>query len=111
MSNVVNLFVDQGVDFYRTMTIVDINNAPLNISNYTIAGQVRKNYTSSANTTMQVLITDAPHGKVSMSLTNTQTDSLTDLRYVYDVEITSPDNKKYRILEGVMTVTPQVTRI
>lgn len=110
MSNAVNLFVDQGADYYRTMTVIDIHNSPLDISNYTIKGQIRKNYTSTTNANFNMLILDAVNGKIGMGLNNTTTQSLSEIRYVYDIEITSPDNKVYRIMEGILTVNPCVTR-
>lgn len=109
-SNVVNLFLDQGAEFYRTMTVVDVNNLPINLTNYTIAGQIRKTYTSVANTSLDLVFLDRIAGRVSMGLNHSVTETLQGGKYVYDIEITSPENKKYRILEGVLTVNPNVTR-
>lgn len=109
-SNVVNLSLDQGAEFYRTMTVVDINNLPVNLTNYTMAGQIRKTYTSIANTSFDLQFLDRVNGRISMGLVHSITETIQGGKYVYDIEVTSPENKKYRILEGVLTVNPNVTR-
>jgi hypothetical protein len=38
------------------------------------------------------------------------TSSITAGRYVYDLEVTDTNNVISRLVEGIVTVTPQVTR-
>jgi len=45
-----------------------------------------------------------------LALTDTQTANLTAGRYVYDVVLTDSANVTSRIVEGIVTVTPRVTR-
>ena len=70
-------------------------------------GQIRKSYGSSTTdfTTSQVDGT----GVITISLTATQTGALKAGRYVYDVEIANAP-EVIRVREGIITVTPQVTR-
>jgi len=49
-------------------------------------------------------------GTVALGLTATQTANLVPGRYVYDVEVVSGANVVSRIIEGIVTVTPEVTR-
>ena len=49
-------------------------------------------------------------GVVTLSLTSTQTANLDFGRYVYDVNLTDASNTVTRVLEGIVTVTPRVTR-
>jgi hypothetical protein len=53
---------------------------------------------------------DALNGEVTLSLTATQTAALTAGRYVYDVELTIGSTVS-RVIEGIVTVTPEVTKI
>ena len=45
-----------------------------------------------------------------MSLNADETSNIVAGRYVYDVEITSSANVTSRIVEGIVTVTPEVTK-
>ena len=42
-----NLVVDQGVDYYTTVTLTDDNGDVVNLGSYDITSQMRKTYTSS----------------------------------------------------------------
>jgi hypothetical protein len=110
MATVANLSIDQGAEFYRTMTVVDNNGLVVDLSTYTAAGQLRKSYTANEFIPLTVVVLNASLGKISIGLSNLVTDTLTINRYVYDVEITSDSLKKYRILEGNITVSPNVTK-
>jgi hypothetical protein len=87
------------------------NNAPLDITTYQFAGQVRENYTTdelAAELTFEKIEPYAS-GAVFISLLPEQTSTLTQRKYVYDVNMTV-DNVTRRILEGTLTVRPAVTR-
>lgn len=110
MSQLVNLIVDQGSDFVATLDIEDSIGTPIDLTSYTVRGQVRKTYQSinqidigCAKTTNQ--------GEVKLTLTNAQTGAMRDGRYVYDIEIVhATAGTVIRVVEGQMTVTPRVTR-
>jgi len=110
MATITNLNIDQGAEFFRTMTVVDNNGVVVNLSTYTLVGQLRKSYTATEFIPLTIEILNAPLGKISIGLSNLVTDTLTINRYVYDVEMTSSSLKKYRILEGNITVSPNVTK-
>ena len=110
MSTVTNLIIDQGSDFYRAMTVIDNNNNVVDLTTYTVAGQLRKGYTSTEFIPFTITVLNATLGRISIGLTNIITDTLTAPRYVYDIEITALNLKKFRILEGNITVAPNVTR-
>jgi hypothetical protein len=110
MGTVNNLYIDQGASFNATIQIFGDNSAPYDLTGFTPAAQIRRNYatnTVSANFSSAVL--EAANGTITLSLTATQTGSLKYGRYVYDVEITS-GNTILRPVEGIVTVYPQVTR-
>jgi len=109
MATKVNLLVDQGADFTTTITLNQDNGQPLNLANYTGAAQLRKHYTSSTATDFTVELANTT-GVVALSLGANTTAGLTAGRYVYDVEITDSDGVVSRIVEGIVTVSPNVTR-
>jgi hypothetical protein len=49
-------------------------------------------------------------GVITLSLTATETAALAAGRYVYDLELVSSGGVVTRLLEGVVTVSPEVTR-
>lgn len=105
-----NLTMDQGSDFQATIDVNDSSGNNLNLTGYSVAGQMRKSYASSTATNFTAAITNATNGVLSISLTAAQTNALKAGRYVYDVEITSSTNEVSRVVEGQIEVTPGVTR-
>ena len=111
MSSISNIFIDQGADFSTTVNVTDSNAAALDLTGYTAAGMVRKNHLSTSSTAFTVAFVDPrSSGQISISLTDEQTTTLEDGRYVYDVVITAGDGKKTRVVEGSATINPSVTR-
>ena len=111
MSIKANLVIDQGANYFSTILLTDVDGIALDLTGYTGAAQIRKEYTSSnAAATFTVTIT-AEDGQVDLSLTAAQTANLTAGEYLYDCELTqTSSNKVSRIVEGKVTVTPEITR-
>ena len=105
-----NLVIDQGSTFTATIDLTDPAGNVFNLTGYTVAAQMRKNYTSSSAVTF-VASHSAGTGKIDLSLSATTTNTLSPGRYLYDVEITSPGGGVTRVVEGIVTVTPGITRI
>lgn len=103
-----NLTVDQGANFIYNVFLVDTNGNPFDITGYSGNAQIRKTYTSTNYTTMNVTIT-GNSGLVTLTMNSATTANLSFNRYVYDLELTS-NNVTSRILEGFVTVNPGVTR-
>lgn len=109
MGTKVNLIIDQGTTFETTIDLTDDNGDLVNLENYGGAGQIRKHYTSS-NSTAFVVTLGGANGTITLGLTANATANLVAGRYVYDVELTDPTGDIQRIIEGIITVSPQVTR-
>lgn len=103
-----NIVIDQGTDYSTSINVTDDDGNPVDLSLYSGAAQIRKHY-SSSNSTSFTVTTDAS-GTVTISMDATTTGGIIPGRYVYDVELTSDANVVSRLVEGVATVTPQVTR-
>lgn len=108
MASKANLVIDQGTTFTTTITVTDDEGTALNLTGYTGAAQIRKHYTSSNSVSFTVSIAPAT-GEVTLSLNANATANLNAGRYVYDCELTLSGIVS-RVLEGIVTVTPQVTR-
>ena len=110
MATVQNITIDQGTTFSLTINLTNDDNSAKNLANYTIASQMRKSYEATTKTDFTTAKVDAT-GEVTISLTAAQTTAVKAGRFVYDVEITGTDPvATLRVLEGLVTVTPQVTK-
>lgn len=114
MATVKNLVIDQGTTFSLTITVADANGNEIDLDGYTARAQLRKSYGATSYTAFTVTVAeDTTTGELTISLTDTQTSALKAGRYVYDVEIVAPvadGSPVTRVLEGIITVTPEVTR-
>jgi hypothetical protein len=109
MGTKANLIIDQGTTFSTSVTILDTDGDVTNLNNYTGAGQIRKHYTSSNATSFDVTVVGNT-GTVEFGLSANTTQSLAAGRYVYDIELTDAVGEVSRVLEGIVTITPSVTR-
>lgn len=109
MATKANLVIDQGSTFATDLTLTDENGDVMSLIGYTAVSQIRKWYTSTSPAATFDTSINTDTGQITLSLSHTQTSNLVAGRYVYDVEITK-GNDVSRIVEGIITVTPQVTR-
>lgn len=102
-----NLTVDQGANFIYNIYLVDVDGNAFDLNNFTGAAQLRRTYTSSNSVSMSVSVNEG--GLIILSMNATTTATLTQNRYVYDLEL-SANSVTSRIIEGFVTVNPGVTR-
>lgn len=103
----VNLIIDQGTTFNTIIELTDENNDFLNVTGYSAAGQIRKHPGSNSAVSFSTALSN---GQLVISLSSSQTSNIAAGRYSYDVELTDPTNSRIRVIEGIVTVTPEVTR-
>jgi len=108
MATKANIVIDQGTTFNTIVDLKDENGDPLDTVGYTANSQIRKWY-SSSNATV-VFTANISNGSVTLALTANQTSNLESGRYVYDIFLTDAANTISRVVEGIVTVTPRVTR-
>jgi hypothetical protein len=108
MAQKINIVVDQGTTFNTKFIINDVNDDPINFTGYTGDSQIRKSYTSAASYSFSVLLNSI--GEVYLAMSANTTGSISAGRYVYDVEVEDTAGTRSRIIEGIVIVTPQVTR-
>lgn len=105
-----NLVLDQGTDFSAIIDLTDSDDNPYDLTGYTVASQMRKNYASSSASATFVCSHNTTQGQINLSLSKTLTNDIEPGRYMYDVEITSTGGVTTRVVEGIVTVTPGITR-
>lgn len=110
MAAIANLYVDQGTTFSTSVLVTNDDGTAFDLTGYTAAAQIRKSYSSSTAVDFTASIAEpVTAGQINLSLTATQTGTLEEGRYVYDVEVTSGVTVT-RVIEGLVTVSPQVTK-
>lgn len=110
MANVVNLYIDQGSDFSAEFTLENDDGTPMNLTNFTPYSQFRKNYGSVIGYNFTATVTNSLLGKVVLSFTGAQSSAIRSGRYLYDIEVVNSLNQKTRVVEGVITINPEITR-
>lgn len=104
----VNITIDQGTTFSTVYDVNDEDGVAVDLSSYTANAMMRKAYSSS--NAAATFATQLANGSVTISLTANQTGGIVAGRYVYDVEVVDGSGVVSRLVEGIATVTPQVTR-
>lgn len=104
------LTIEQGATFSTKINVEDIYGSGINLSTYTTNSMMRKSYYANTYFTISTSVTDAANGEITLSMSAANTSSLSAGRYVYDVIIQDTSNVVTRVVEGIATVLPSVTR-
>lgn len=111
MATVTNLYVDQGA-FYRTyVTVANTDGSPLDLTGFTAASQMRKSYQSSTAFNFTTSISNPTQGRVRVELSSDQSRVIPAGKYLYDIEVTSPTGERTRVVEGIVLINPEITKI
>lgn len=110
MATISNLYVDAGSTYSNIITVTASNGQALNLSGYSVASQMRKSYQSSTYHSFNATVYDAANGKIRLQLTDEQSEAIPPGRWLYDVEIESTAGARTRVVEGIVTVNPQITK-
>ncbi len=110
MAAFTELLIEQGATFSTTVNVEDTAGAAINLFGYSASSQMRKSYYATSNTIITSTITGNANGEITLSMTAANTANLTPGRSVFDLLITSPVGVKTRVIEGVIVISPGVTR-
>jgi hypothetical protein len=105
-----NLYLEQGTTWSTTITLDDVYLNTYNLVGYTASSQMRSSYYSANTTAVFTTTINANVGTVTLSLSAPTTANIAPGRYVYDTIIKDSNNNVTRILEGIVDVSPCVTR-
>ena len=117
MAQYEDLEVDQGSDAKWRVKLLDADGTTRDLTDYSVRGKVNRNYDADSSESLSFLTNIIPPstaGVFEFRLTNTQTDSMTHRRYVYDLEIEYIDDDSAtiveRVLEGNLMLSKSVTK-
>lgn len=109
------LTIDQGATFALTLTWKDSTGALINLTGFTARAQVRASYSAAAKlldlTTENGGITlGGVAGTVALLASAATTATLPPGFGVWDLELVSPGGVVTRLVQGTVTISPEVTR-
>ena len=106
------LTIDQGANLSSTIDLTNDDNTPINLANTSFTAQIRKSYYSTNPTAnINVAVEGAPaNGRIRLTLDAANTANIKAGRYLYDLKMIDSSNTHIRVIEGIVTITPQVTR-
>ena len=105
-----NFIIDQGATFTRQLTVKE-NNSLMNLTGYSVASKMRSTHDSGTVVgTFTCTISSGTGGIITVSKPSSTTAAIEEAIYVYDLEITSGAGIVTRLLQGQITVNPEVTR-
>jgi len=104
-----NIIIDQGSDYTVTVDLTDANGNTMVLSGYSGRASMRKSFTSSTSKDFTVSINGSA-GEVTLSMDSDYTANIAAGRYLYDIEVVSSANVVTRILQGIATISPEITR-
>lgn len=110
-----NLTFPQGATWTLSLAWNDDDGDPINLTGFSAAMQIRQSYAQSATPIVSVssgsgITLGGAAGTIEVRVPATSTDDIRAGRYVYDLELTSGGGEVTRLVEGTVTVTPEVTR-
>ena len=82
----------------------------MDLNGYSAASMMRKSYYSTTAYVITANVTNIITGEITLSMTAANTALLSPGRYAYDLIINDGANTITRVVEGVATVLPAVTK-
>ena len=110
--------IEQGASFTKTFTLKQANGSPFNLEGYKVRMMARASYEDAEPTislsTVEppagITINDPGGGQFQVTMSAAFTAGLKFSRIMYDLEIESGAGLVTRLLEGTVTLLPEVTK-
>jgi hypothetical protein len=114
-SNRYDLEIKQGATYSIVATWAGSDGSPINLTSYTARLQIRESYTATSTlislTNGSGITLGGSAGTIAITITAAQTAALSAPGSgVYDLEMVSAGGVVTRLLEGVVTISAEVTR-
>ena len=110
MAFIANLFVEAGATFTREITYTNEDGTLFDLTDYTAELQVRETASSQSAVITKTPSISVPDATISWTFTAAETATLTADKYVWALELTKTDGTVIRLVEGDITVSPEVVR-
>lgn len=106
-----NLQIYQGSYFLRKF-VYKINGSPADLTGYTARAQIRSSYAGAILATPTITIPTPTNGTIIFEIPATTTAALTASGGVWDMELVPPsgEDKVTRLVQGIVSISPEVTK-
>jgi hypothetical protein len=106
--------IEQGATFRHTL-LVKQGGLPFDLTSYDVRMQVRKSYTVEALLLALTIangriVVTPENGQIDLVIDADDTETLEFKDGVYDLEIESAGGQVTRLIQGIVTLSPEVTR-
>lgn len=114
-----DIVIKQGSTLSFVCTLTNDDSSPVNLTNCTLRGQIRKNASSALTVAFSFTVTNAAQGQFTFGLTDTQTaalaaDMITEDAYAslydYDIELVDSSNNVIPLMYGKAKVFREITK-
>lgn len=109
-----NLEIEQGIPYEMVFVVKNPDNSLKDLTGFSARMQLRVSYSSEvsleATTSNSKIIINTVNSTCKISLSESDTQSLTYSSYVYDLELVDSSNKPLRLVMGKVTISPEVTK-
>jgi len=103
-----DIYIKQGADFQRTITLADANGQPLNVTGFS-ANAAMKIDTFSTVANVYIFQTSLSNGQVTITMWANSTINIPPGEYQYDVLIWN-NVTTIRVMEGMADVDPGISQ-
>jgi len=110
MAFIAHLYIEAGATFDRQITYTNDDGTLFDLTDYSAELQVRETVSSATATLTKVPTISVPDATISWTFTAAETATLTKDKYVYALELTKTDGTVIRLVEGDLTISPEVVR-
>lgn len=105
-----HLEIVQGDDYTAYVVVENADGTPADITGWTAKAQIRRDVADEARRVEVEIATSIDSPEVTLTIPHATTQNLTCSSYVWDLQLTSPENMITTILAGVVVVIREVTR-
>lgn len=110
-----DITIEQGTTFRLSLIWKDSEGDPVNLTGYTARMQMRRRHSATEKildltTQNGAIALGGAAGTIEVTVPATATDDISVRSGVYDLELVSASGVVTRLIEGGVTVTPEVTR-
>jgi hypothetical protein len=110
-----NITIEKGATYRLPLIWQDSNSVPVDLTGYTARMQVRKTFASEEKlldltTENGAIVLGGALGTITITASATATSNIDAKTGVYDVELQSSSGIVTRLIEGDVTIKPEVTR-
>jgi hypothetical protein len=111
MSSSYDFEIKKGATFFTSITLTDNNDSPIDLTDYTVSGLLKYRFSDSTSLVSLNPAKALPYasGIINISIPANETATLPVTLARYDIELHHSEGYVDKVLDGVVTINPEVT--